>query len=434
MKTNRTPAFLLHLGVWLILITLLWLLLVSASALPNESIRANMEKSALSYADKDAFSFENGKKINSISDNYADTILLNVAWNMGEGNPLTSSLDTKYYDGEEFGESYGLYLAVTEGKAPNTDYTRYWHGSAVFVRLLHLVTDVNGVKIIGFSVSLLLLALTLFLLCSKKHYDIAVLICISLCVVQIWNVRLSMEYQPAFIIAFLLCILCLLLERKSDTYVTLLCVAGGTLVCFFDFLTAETLTLLLPLMLVIAVRAKEKRLSTFRESVIILAKCGTAWLASYAGAFIAKWTAATVATGENAFAKALSFAGERVGGEVSGTQEMPNTFFSSVTANLGAMLGTQRRLDYPATFLTLAIIILLLVSVWYLFRTADGEKTAAKLLLLLGSLVLVRFLVLNNHSFIHCFFTYRALAPTVFACLAALWFNIGFVKRKRGKK
>ena len=424
----------LHIGVWLAVLALLFGLLVSAALLPNELIRANMEKSALSYADKDAFSFENGKKINAISDNYADTILLNVAWNMGEGNAFTSSLDTKYYDGEDFGESYGLYLAVTDGKAPNTDYTRYWHGSAAFVRFLHLVTDVNGVKTIGFSVSLVLIAFVLFLLCRRRHYDIALLFAVSLCAVQIWNVRLSMEYQPAFILAFLLCILCLLLERKSDTHITLLFVAGGTLVCFFDFLTAETLTVLLPLMLIVAVRAKEKRLGTMKEGLLLSLKCGSAWAAAYAGTFIAKWTTATVATGENAFAKALFSAGERLGGEVSGTQEMPNTFFSAVTANLGAMLGTQRRLDYPATFLVLAIIILLLFSVWYLFRTADGEKTAAKLLLLLGSLVFLRFLVLNNHSFIHCFFTYRALAPTVFACLAALWFNVGFVKRKRGKK
>lgn len=434
MIKKRFRSLSLHLGTWLSIISLLWLLLVLSSLIPNEAIKPNMEKSALSYADKDAFSFENGKKLNSVSDNYADTILLNIAWNMGEGNPFLASLDTKYYDGNDFGESYGLYLSVTQDAAPNTDYTRYWHGSAAFLRFLHLFTDVNGIKIIGFSTTLVLMALTLFLLCKKKHYDIAALLALSVCAVQFWNIRFSIEYQPAWILTFLLCALYLWLEKKGDRYLTILCVAGGTAVCFFDFLTTETLTVLLPLMLVIAVRAKEKRLGAFRENFRLLIKCGAAWVVSYAATLTAKWTAATIATGKNAFTAALASVGERIGGEVTGIQETPTTVFSSLTANLGVMFGTEGRLEYIKTFLPLALILLALLSVWYLFRKSDGEKTAAKLLLLLGATVLVRFLVLNNHSFMHCFFTYRALASTIFAVLTAIWFNIGLPQRKRGKK
>lgn len=424
----------LHIIVWLAVTALLFGLLVLCASIPNEVIKSNMKKSALSYAQKDAFSFENGNKLNSIADNYADSILLGVAWNMGIGKPAVSAVDTKYYDGEEMGENYGLYLSVAEGAEANTEYTRYWHGTASFVRVLHLFTDVGGVKTAGFVMILLLLAAAVVMLVLGKHADIALALCLSLVSVQIWNVRLSMEYQPALMTALAVCILCLAFEKRGDLWLTLIFTAGGTAVCFFDFLTAETLSLLLPLMLAVCVRAKEKRLGALKEGVILSAKCGVAWLLSYAFTFIAKWTLATAVTGRNVFAEAISSAGERLGNTVGGVDTLPKSIFSSVVSNIGVMFGAESRLDYAKTFLPLIFIILLLVSVWYLFRREDGEKDAAKLLLLLGTVTLLRFLIVNNHSYIHSFFTYRALAPTVFACLTALMLNAGLEKKSLGKK
>lgn len=421
-----------HILVWFATLAMLLGLLISSAAIPNSYLQTNMEKSALSYADKDAFSFENGKKLNSIADNYADSILLGVAWNMGNGTPTVSAIDTKYYDGEETGENYGLYLSVTEGASPNTNYTRYWHGSAAFVRLLHLFTDVNGVKTIGFAAVLVLLAVTVAMLVLKKHTDIAIMMCVSLFAVQIWNVSLSMEYQPAIIVALIISILCIAMEARAP--VTLVFVFSGAAVCFFDFLTTETLSLLLPLMLVICIRAKEKRLGTFKEGSLLSLKCGVAWFLAYAFTFIAKWTLATIVTGRNVFSEAIFSAYERLGSTLEGVDTLPENIFSSVISNIGVMFGAESRLDYVKTFLPFILITALLFSVWYLFRREDGEKNAAKLLLILGAIVILRFLIVNNHSYIHSFFTYRALAPMIFACLAALWFNLGFVKKKRVKK
>lgn len=90
----------------------------------------------------------------------------------------------------------------------------------------------------------------------------------------VWNLRLSLEYQPVFLLTLVLCPLYLWLEKKGDQWLTLLSVAAGTAVAFFDFLTTETLTLLLPLILVMAVRTKEGRLSPMRESLRLIVTCG----------------------------------------------------------------------------------------------------------------------------------------------------------------
>ena len=422
-----------YAAVFVVTLSVLWLLLFLSALIPNSAIRSNMEQSTLSYKQRDAFEFTREAQLNSVADHYADSIWLNVAWNMGTGEALTASIQTNYYDGEELGKNAGLYYTVMEGVQPNTDYTRYWHGTAAFIRVLHLFTDVEGVKLIGFIVFLLLVALSVALLARRKHPDLAVLLLLSLAAVRVWNIRLSMEYQPAFLVAFGILPLYLLLERRGDKPLISLSIIGGAAVAFFDFLTTETVTILLPLMLVVAVRAKEGRLGTFRETLPVMFKSCAAWGISYVGTFLVKWTLASIVTGTNAFAAALSSVGERVGGTIVNFAEQPDSFLSAPLANLTMLFGGSARVDYGRMLVGGAVFLLILLSVWYLLHGKEKQPATAVLPLCLGAVVLVRCLVLNNHSYLHCFFTHRALVSLVFALLAATRLNISLPKKGRRK-
>ena len=96
---RRQKQIALHFAVFIVLLTVFWILLMLSACIPNRAIQKNMLQSALSYKEKEAFSFENGSKWNAISDNYADAILLNISWNMSKCSPLMSSLSTWYDDG-----------------------------------------------------------------------------------------------------------------------------------------------------------------------------------------------------------------------------------------------------------------------------------------------------------------------------------------------
>ncbi len=390
-----------------------------------------MEQSALSYKQRDAFEFTQEEQLNSVADHYADSIWLNVAWNIGVGNPLTASIQTNYYDGEELGKNAGLYYTVMEGVEPNTDYTRYWHGTVAFIRLLHLFTDVEGVKLIGFIVFLMLAAWSMAILVKRKHPDLAFLLLLALATVHIWNIRLSMEYQPAFMIAFIMLPLHLLLERRGDKPLLYLSIIGGTAVAFFDFLTTETVTILFPLMLVIAVRAKENRLGTFKDNSPLFVNCGISWGLAYVGTYLVKWTLASIISGTNAFSAAISSVGERVGGTIVNFAEQPDSFLSAPLANLTMLFGGGLRVDYGRVFVGMGISLLVLLSVWYLLRSDEKQPAAAAMMLGLGGIVLIRFLMLNNHSYLHCFFTHRALVSLVFALFAAVWLNIRLPQKRR---
>lgn len=87
------------------------------------------------------------------------------------------------------------------------------------------------------------------------------------------------------------------------------------MLAFFDFLTCETLTILIPLLIVFIMRKQENRLPALKDSVLLTVKCGAAWGLAYAGTFLAKWCAASAVTGENKFAAALASAEIRFVGE-----------------------------------------------------------------------------------------------------------------------
>jgi len=425
MKKILAP--LKYMGLFLLTLALLFGILYISALIPNDSIRENMTATAEYYMEVRPYEFYDGEKLNALADNYADVILLDLSWQMGRGDTLRNILDTDYNGGGEKGENYGLYSSVTEDAPPDTDYARYVHGSAAFIRILHLFTDVEGVKLISFIYICLMLAISTALLIKDKHYAIAAALLISLFCVQFYNIRYCLEYMPAFAICFTLFPFYLILERKGDGYLPAISLAGGVAVAFFDFLTTETLPVLLPLCAVIAVRAAEKRLGELKYNILLAIKCGTAFLGAYLGTFLVKWTAASIVTGESIFASALGSAGVRFGGGVSDSAFRGNIrphLLSGLSSNLSMPMGSVTRENFTLMLIAMAVFFFILGSLWFVLRKKEGEKTASILLFAASALVLLRLSLLYNHSYVHCFFTYRALATVIFAFICACLVNL----------
>ena len=410
-----------------ITLIVLWLLLILTSCIPNTAIKENMLKSAIGYSNKDPFEFNSKGNYNSITDNYADSILLNVIWNIKSSSPFISSIDTKYYDGEDYGENWGLYHALN-GTAPNTDYTRYWHGSSVFIRPFLIFTDVNGVKNICFTLLLIFIGLTFAALIYTKHYFAAIATILSLIGIHFWNIRLSLEYIPAFIVCFALCPIYILFEKKGNIFLTNLSVIGGVLIAFFDFLTVETISILIPLTLVFIIRADDNRLEDFKNNLIFFLKCATCWGISYAMTFFTKWVIASICTGENKITTAISAAGIRVYNET----EMPlfKQIYSAVAANISTLFGGTERIEINIIIMGLIVTAIFFVGVFFLFRKKELNSSLSLTLITLSFIPYIRYIVLSNHSYLHEFFTYRAQITVILCLYAIVWHNIKFSNRK----
>ena len=423
-------AILRRIAVFAAVLLALWAALVAAAAIPNERIYDNMYESALFF--KDHAPYVNESQLRLVQDNYADVILLNVTWNMGS-NPFVSTLNSAYYDGDDgttdYGENWGFYCTLA-GTPPNQDYSRYWHGMAALIRPLMLFTDIDGIKLIGTITAFVLLAVNTALLIIKRQYFASGALVAALMCVHVWNIGISLEYQPAVLVTLALLPLYILFE-KNDGALSIFAVISGVMIAFFDFLTCETLTILIPLLIVFIMRKQDNRLPEFKDCFLLTMKCGTAWFLSYAGAYLVKWSAASLVTGENKFAAALTSVEERLIGEAEELDPVAQ-FFLAPLANISTLFGGYGRVSWGNIAAGLIISAVVLGSVFYLFRSSEKyDSSFSLIMLILGALPFVRFFVLNNHSYLHEFFTYRALASTILALFAMLWYSLEFRPKKK---
>jgi glycerol-3-phosphate acyltransferase PlsY len=80
--------------------------------------------------------------------------------------------------------------------------------------------------------------------------------------------------------------------------------------------------------------------------------------------------------------------------------------------------------------------VALFAAVCYLLLRFDTRRLSSPkaAMLLIAALPVVRICVLMNHSYLHNFFTYRALMASIMAMLGLVWYRIGAGQKKTPKK
>lgn len=418
------------LAVWLGAMAILVGLLTLTACIPNDAINENLINSGLELLKSEPHPPLTENAYHSIQDNYADAILLGVIANVSAEEPFTSAINTMYNDGGDKGEGYGL-IASAAGVKPNTDYTRYWHGSMLVLRPMLTFADINGIKAISAVVMLALLSVSCFMLVKRRNTGGAVVFVLSLLAVQAFYVPFSLEFIIAFTVMLILCPFYIHFSGNNNILL-LLSVLGGTLIAFTDFLTTETITLLVPLLLVFFIRINENGAGSFKENITLVMKCGGGWLSAYALTFVSKWALASVVTGENKFTAAIASLTERTSGNVTDFDNPAEQIFSAVGANLSMLFPSPDRISPVVILISILLYIAAPFAVFLKYRK-NIPQGIAPLFAVIAIIPVVRFMTLSNHSYLHCFFTYRALSVTVMAMLGLAWysFKIKPVKKKK---
>lgn len=412
-------------------------LLLSVKFIPNEKIRDNLEKSALYFKDKDAYQFlDSRESMNKVQDNRSDAILLQVVYYEKSDDVFRSTMKNEYYEDFEYGGGYAVYQASL-GMSPNTEYSRYWHGLALFVRPLLTVTDLTGIRKTVFVLLCILLLVSIIMLCVRKRWDAAILLLISLSCVGFWCSSMSLEYEYIYLALLTILPFYIWLEKRGDDALMCLAVAGGVLTAFLDFLTFETVVYLVPMILVLLIREKEGRLENAKKTLWMVVTDGVIFVVSFGAMYLLKWTLASAAYGYSVFGKALSSAAYRFG-ETADFEQLSKVkqFFYAPLANLSALYGGVGRVDAGHIAGGLFLTILVVSSVYYLLR-GKQKSAASPALWLMAAVPFVRYLVLNNHSYLHNFYTYKALQVTILAVLTLVWLHIDvnmFTQKSISKK
>ncbi|MBR6221944.1 MAG: hypothetical protein IKQ71_00750 [Lachnospiraceae bacterium] len=410
-----------EIGVYILIfafsVGLLLSLLLLSGKISRNSIRKNMESSAEKLCEREVF-FRAIKGVEaSIVDRYADSIILNIAWCLDEEKPLESVIWSSYYYTSEVNENENLKEAVFHDKAANKQYLRYWHGSVACVKLFLLLTDIKGIYFINGVLLVVLFIALITMLIKRKAYDLALAFFIGAVLVNSWVVPLSLEYTWVFIIMLFMSILILkTYEKENELLLCALFLFTGIITNYLDFLTSETLTLLVPLIIIMYFRLKKNGDHLFKTELLYAIKKAVLWGVGYAGMWISKWVIASLVIGENSFKYVREHIDERIGGDI-GDRTLIGYIVGAIGKNIFKLV--------PACFgnvgmIIFGIVIFALIYICYVYKKKQVAWGKVGLYLLIGLIPYVRYAVLHEHAYLHNFFTCRAQLATVIAVILSV--------------
>lgn len=398
-----------YIAVFLSAVLLLTGLLALTAKIPRDALRKNLLESAEYLCEGPQFGAVVEGVEGSCIDRYADSILLGIAWQYDGDRPLESVMRSSYYHTHYQNENKNLLEALTEGKEANQQYLRYWHGSIVLLRPLLTVFSLKQIYLLNAGVMLGLTLWLLGLLCRRKAFVPAVGICLGLILTSAWFVPLSLEYTWTFLVMLMGTIFgAKLAYGKKWQQMGLLFLLLGVLTNYMDFLTTETLTLLVPLLTVLWIDRREKG---YRNAV----KAILAWGCGYVGMWFAKWLLAALVLGENVMPYVADHVSRRLGGNLG--LPLPKYLIGAVVRNIRCLFP----LEYGTAGILAALMLVISASyIGYVHQKKQFDRSRVLLFALLGMIPYLRYLILHNHAWLHCFFTYRAQLATILATVMIL--------------
>lgn len=405
-----------YIIVFLSTVILLTGLLVSVAMIPKPLIRKNLLESAEFLCEEELFRTMVRGVEGSRIDRYADSILLAIAWKYDREHPMESVMWSSYYYTEYQNENVNLLDALTKDMKPNQQYLRYWHGSNVIVRPLLLFFNIQQIYTLNGLLMILLIVWLLGIFLQRKDYVPVFAIGAGLVLTSSWFVPLSLEYIWTYFIMLVVSIIGVKLAyRKKWNCMGMLFMLSGMVTGFMDFLTTETLTLLVPLLLVLWI---ERHVNREQSIVCIVSKAGKAviaWAMGYVCMWGMKWIMASIVCQINVMPYVTGHIQERIGGDI-GIQPWKYVI-GAVFRNVKCIFP----LEYGVVGILAAIVLLFLASyVGYVYHRKYVNKGCILLYLGIGMMPYVRYMVLHNHSYLHAFFTYRAQMTGIVALVLIL--------------
>ena len=384
------------------------LLLTASASLPRELLQENMKTSADFLCQKPPFFYLTKKDVSSRIDRHADAILLNIAYCYDSSSPFLSVIKSSYYYDAYKNENENLLYRVQNESTPTYDYMRYWHGSLAFIRPLFIFFSLQEIYVINACLlALLILVSCLFI---RKDFDIATSLCFFIaCILStVWYVPFSLEYMPVFVITLLAIPLLSVLNHRFPGTCLYAFLVLGSVTSYTDFLTTETITLLIPLILFV-LKENEKK-------ILFCIKSGICWLIGYSVTWSFKWALYSLTVSSDGLSDAVTQTAYRTGGAYSDSMNFIQQINGSLLRNVRCLFPFSV-LNDTLGFVLPPLLLLAIAMVFYIIKKQKNMPDIVLVLFLIGLLPYLRYVVLSNHSYIHYFFTFRAQLVSIFCLL-----------------
>lgn len=310
----------IYAGIVLVLVTLL----VITAKIPKELIIENMKKFTQDFYYSpnmmQEFYSEKIEKENTYRHMYSDSTALDIMYYIDSEHPLKSVMENNYYspDGDlEIPYDY-IELERNDYQA-NAKYLRYWFGEMIIMRPLLVFMDMQHIYNINAIIMLVALSTLLIMLWKRQNKALVVVIIISSIICKLYIVPYCFEYYWSFLIAIIVSIIAIKINEKNKK-TNILFMIAGMLTCFFDLLSTETVTLLLPMLLLLQINYQNKKIYNLKQGITFIIQSICLWLIGYCGMWMTKWILASIVLKINAFDYVTDYLLNRLNG--SGNKNM----------------------------------------------------------------------------------------------------------------
>ena len=405
LKFQKSIVF-RYLTTFIGMILVLIILQLGSQIIPTKWVQKNVIQSAEELSIQFQKSDKDQKKVPKEYEKYekyGDMRNLAMIYLEDNRHPLKSMIEMNYYKNCDF-NLVKCSETLKNNHGEIIDYSRYWHGQTIIEKLLLIVMSIQTINKVNLVFLIVLLLLTCYRLWKKdKKFSIAFFL--SSISINIFFMTTSVQYITIIFLTFIFInVLLTLLEKKSNN-IDLLFLISGMLTCYFDFLTCETITLTIPLIVYIYFQRKNNNSITMKEILKII----VLWGIGYIGAFIIKWLLACLHYGFS-FANNISRKAN-----IRMSLKGRNNLLLSIEA-----IGKSLSYFLPFTYLKHPTLVILIIgAVTFLYELWTNRKNTLYYLIVL--IPLARYIVLVSHSYFLSYFTYRAFWCLILIAFLALY-------------
>lgn len=436
-KSLSGPAFLGRAAAaFAVTFALLFVLLLAACCVPGAPVRRNIARSVPLLQQEGLYPEYGGFKLFQM-DNYTDTIMLFEAAAMDEADPLTAMMRATTYNVDNFESMQDDLARYLDARETGTDlpedlepfsYARYWHGYLIWLRPLLAFLTYGQVRLVQYGVLFVLLTLVLARLWKQAGWRPALWFALSQLAVSVFFVPRQVQFFTTFLVAYAGCawVLDKRFGPKAPWHLAVGLVVLGTATAFCDLLVTPILTLGLP-MAVWLVCVPQRLCSGARQCAAVIAG-SLCWGVGYGVCWALKWVLAGLITGQDVIGDAIHQMGVRTAADTWHGMEL-------TWGNIFAFV--YQTLQSKGLFWPLVLLAVLCVAAFVLCLRSRDALLRALPLGLTALMAPVWLAALRAHSIQHGWFTWRALAPTVFAGLAFVYYSCSLkagVSRLRHKQ
>lgn len=407
-EETKTNPF-TYLKSFFLIVLLGIIALIITVYLPDEKVKENTKQAAQTFKETTAIfpEIEIGRAYTTV-DHYADSIWLSIIYSLDKNDPLASIMKASYHhDQNKTITTNFLELTTGEAKA-ETEYVRYWHGSIVWIKPLLMFFSLEQIYQISSAIVWGLLILLLILL-AKVDWRAVIAFIIAIIMIAFFVVPQCLEYTGVFVLTFLISILVLVKDKGKNSLMYHLFFITGALTCYFDFLTVEMLTILLPLTIILIKRNKQNQIGTTKEMLKFIFTSLILWLIAYAGMYLTKWILASIILNKNCIIQAIQSADIRINGEVRYIEES-QMWIQAIKRNFDIVnpIFFIRKKYYLYAMLPIIWLGILVIN------HHQGKKISYLISMSILSLMpYLRYIALRNHSCYHFIFTFRLQLVTI---------------------